>query len=43
MLQLDIQNQFDTISFSNCFFCRKLQLDIQNQFDTIYPDNLLKT
>ena len=34
-LQLDIQNQFDTMRLLICKLSRQLQLDIQNQFDTI--------
>ena len=34
-LQLDIQNQFDTMPDKAISAIAQLQLDIQNQFDTI--------
>ena len=36
MLQLDIQNQYDTIRNGVTVTIQVLQLDIQNQYDTIY-------
>ena len=42
MLQLDIQNQYDTIELYQRTRDCELQLDIQNQYDTIHPNKWLK-
>ena len=41
-LQLDIQNQYDTIEIIFLPYFHSLQLDIQNQYDTIWINSSLK-